>query len=265
MTWTLSPQVSLRNDRVPDADADRQQRTAAEILRRLEDQPGLVLADEVGMGKTYVALAVAVSVLEATRRKKPVVVMVPRAVAQKWRTEWAVFAERCLSPDHGLRVSEPVGRGSEFLKLLDDPASTRCHLIVLTHGALTSNLHDPFIRLALLRRAMLRRPDLASRHRAVARSAAALLNDRRFDETTVTALLAVPIAQWRTVWDRGQPKHPLTDDPVPYPFERALKAVNLAPLREALLTVPIHHNASYPTRLRKRTPSAHGGAQRRLD
>lgn len=250
MTWTLSPQVSLRNDRVPDADADRQQRTAAEILRRLEDQPGLVLADEVGMGKTYVALAVAVSVLEATRRKKPVVVMVPPAVAQKWRTEWAVFAERCLSPDHGLRVSEPVGRGSEFLKLLDDPASTRCHLIVLTHGALTSNLHDPFIRLALLRRAMLRRPDLASRHRAVARSAAALLNDRRFDETTVTALLAVPIAQWRTVWDRGQPKHPLTDDPVPYPFERALKAVNLAPLREALLTVPIHRNASYPTRLR---------------
>src|SRR3954465_8279874 len=101
MTWRLSEVVDLRNDRVSNDDADRQQRTAAEILRRLDDQPGLVLADEVGMGKTYVALAVAVSVLEATRRKHPVVVMVPAAVADKWPTEWAVFEERCLSRGHG--------------------------------------------------------------------------------------------------------------------------------------------------------------------
>ena len=161
MTWQLSNLVDLRNDRVSDMDADRQQRTAAEILPRLNDQPGVVLADEVGMGKTYVALAVAVSVLEATKRKRPVVVMVPSGVADKWPTEWAVFAERCLRPGHGLRASGAVRRGSDFLKLLDDPASTRRHLIFITHGALTSNLHDPFIRLALLRRAMLRRSDLA--------------------------------------------------------------------------------------------------------
>jgi hypothetical protein len=47
------------NDRVSDADADRQQQTAVEILRRLADQPGLVLADEVGMGKTCVLEQVA--------------------------------------------------------------------------------------------------------------------------------------------------------------------------------------------------------------
>src|SRR3954447_15905693 len=135
MNWEMSSKISLRNDRVPDEDADRQQRTAEEILRRLRDQPGLVLADEVGMGKTYVALAVAVSVIEATRRKHPVVVMVPSAVAEKWPTEWAVFSERCLAPGHGLRASAPLRRGSEFLKLLDDPASTRSHIIFLTHGA----------------------------------------------------------------------------------------------------------------------------------
>ena len=197
MSWTLSPKVCLRNDRVSDADADRQQQTAAEILRRLADQPGLVLADEVGMGKTYVALAVATSVLEATRRKRPVVVMVPPAVADKWPTEWAVFSERCLPAGHGLRASTPVRRGSDFLKLLDDPAATRSHLIFLTHGALTSNLHDPFMRLALLRRAMLNRPDLANRRRAVARFADSLLNDRRFDEDTAAALLEVPVGRWR--------------------------------------------------------------------
>ena len=87
MTWQISNLVDLRNDRVSDMDADRQQRTATEILRRLNDQPGVVLADEVGMGKTYVGLAVAVSVLEATQRKRPVVVMVPAGVADKWPTE----------------------------------------------------------------------------------------------------------------------------------------------------------------------------------
>ena len=33
--------------------------TARAILEHLRDQPGIVLADEVGMGKTYVALAIA--------------------------------------------------------------------------------------------------------------------------------------------------------------------------------------------------------------
>ena len=108
MTWQLSGRVKLRNDRVPDRDADRQTRTAAEILDRLNAQPGLVLADEVGMGKTYVALAVAVSVLESTQRKRPVVVMVPSAVADKWPTEWAVFSERCLQPGHGNRGDDRI-------------------------------------------------------------------------------------------------------------------------------------------------------------
>lgn len=250
MTWELSTSISLRNERVPDSDADRQQRTAAEILRRLADQPGLVLADEVGMGKTYVALAVATSVLEAIRNKRPVVVMVPSAVAEKWPTEWAVFAERCLAPGHGLRASPTVRRGSEFLKLLDDPAESRSHLIFLTHGALTSNLHDPFMRLALLRWALLRRRSLANRRRAIARFAGGLLNDKRFDEDTAAALLDAPISRWRDVWHRNRPHDPLDDDPVPFSLERALKKVDLAPLREALAAVPIHRNASFETRLR---------------
>lgn len=250
MRWELSGKVSLRNERIRDEDADRQQRTAAEILRRLADQPGVVLADEVGMGKTYVALAVAASVLDATRRKHPVVVMVPSAVAEKWPAEWAVFAERCLPPGHGLRASPPVRRGSEFLKLLDNDAASRSHLIFLTHGALTSNLNDPFIRLALLRRAMLRRSDLANRRRAVARFAGSLLNDHRFDEDTATALLEAPVARWLDVWHRWRPNNPLDDDPVPFALERAFKGVSLGPLRAALTTVPIHHNASFHSRVR---------------
>ena len=43
-------------------EAKRQMNTALEILNRLSLQPGVILADEVGMGKTFVALAVAASV-----------------------------------------------------------------------------------------------------------------------------------------------------------------------------------------------------------
>ena len=207
MTWTAQhTRWSLRNDRVSDKDADRQQRTAAEILRRLDDQPGVVLADEVGMGKTYVALAVAVSVLEATRRKRPVVVMVP--ACRRREVADGVGGVRGALPAPPVTASArpaPVRRGSDFLKLLDDPASSRSHLIFLTHGALTSNLNDPFIRLALLRRAMLRRRELgesAPRRRPVRRLAAQRQALRRRHGQ---ALLDAPIAQWQDVWERRQP------------------------------------------------------------
>ena len=258
MTWTMNGKISLRNDRVADEDADRQERTAGEILRRLEHQPGLVLADEVGMGKSYVALAVAVSVLEATRRRRAVVVMVPPAVAEKWPMEWAVFSQMCLPPKHGIRAVGPVRKGSDFLKLLDDPASTRAHLIFMTHGALTNNLNDPFIRLALLRRAMLRRPDLATRRRAVARFASELLNDRRFNEDVAAALLDTPDSNWRAVWERLHPNNPLDDDPVPAALGPALKQVDLGPLRAALADVPVQRNATFDSRLRKARTSLNG-------
>ena len=63
--------------RISEEDARRQENTARQILKRLSGQPGVILADEVGMGKTFVALAVAVSVALATKKRQPVVVMVP--------------------------------------------------------------------------------------------------------------------------------------------------------------------------------------------
>jgi superfamily II DNA or RNA helicase len=240
----------MRNDRVSDGDADRQTATAAEILHRLDGQPGLVLADEVGMGKTYVALAVAVSVLEATKKRRPVVIMVPSAVAEKWPTEWAVFSERCLQSGHGIRASSPVRNGSDFLKLLNDPARTRKHLIFVTHGALTSNLTDPFIKLAIIRQATAKRPALANRRRAVARYATKLLANPRFGRDVVDALFATPPSRWRSVWNDWRPQYELDDEPVPASVLRALKSVDLQPVRDVLTTVPVHNNASLDRRLK---------------
>ena len=92
--------------------------TAREILRRLEAQPGLILADEVGMGKTFVALAVAASV--ALHRKHPVVVMVPPALKEKWPRDLTVFTEKCLEPDLHAKLSYGFAeRATQFFKLLD--------------------------------------------------------------------------------------------------------------------------------------------------
>ena len=203
------------------------------------------------MGKTYVALAVPMSVLEATRRKRPVVVMVPPAVADKWPTEWAVFAERCLPAGHGLRASPtPIRRGSDFLKLLDDPASTRRHLIFLTHGALTSNLHDPFMRLALLRRAMLQRRDLANRRRArrpLRRLAAQRQALRRGHDRSPARGPRRPVAD---SLGSGTPRHPLGDDPVPFALEQARsRRLTSRRFREALAAVPLRRSASFTSRI----------------
>ena len=119
------------------ADALRQHRSAQIILNRFAEQPGVVLGDEVGMGKTFVALAVASAhvVRDPTR---PVVVMVPRGVVGKWKRDSETFRVACLrsEPERALFRVRTAETGVEFLKLLDDSESTRATVIVLAHGAL---------------------------------------------------------------------------------------------------------------------------------
>lgn len=124
-------------------DWSRQRRTAADILQRLQTQEGVVLADQVGMGKTYVALAVAVSEILATQELKQVVIFVPSAVADKWVREWKKFSESLLESGSGIRcVDQPIRSGEEFLKKLDGNPEDRAHILVVTHTALTATLKD---------------------------------------------------------------------------------------------------------------------------
>jgi hypothetical protein len=125
------------NERVPLAEQQRQRAEAVDILTRLARQPGVVLADEVGMGKTFVALAAAYCV-GVQSRKGPVVVMVPPNLVDKWEQDLDAFCSlylddtvlvnrhraqrRELRQPGALRYG--VARHSvEFLKLLDDKRS----------------------------------------------------------------------------------------------------------------------------------------------
>src|SRR5262245_36493008 len=150
-----SDAISLGTDRVSTDDAARQQRTASEILRRLAEVPGLILADEVGMGKTFVALAVAASVALTRAAAGPVVVMVPPSLKDKWPKDWDVFREHCLRGQaQTLLQAASADSGVAFLRLLDDEPDRRKAIIFLTHGALNRSLTDEWVKLALIRRAL---------------------------------------------------------------------------------------------------------------
>jgi broad specificity phosphatase PhoE len=218
VTWELSSRVDLGSDRISSSDGERQQRTAAEILRRLDHQPGVILADEVGMGKTFVALAVAVSVIEATHRRGQVLVLVPPSVQQKWPKEWHVFEETCMDPGgRPIRaVSRTVNNGADLLRLLDDKGARRNHIIFATHGAFDRSLTDPWVQLLLVRRAFLRRASLSQQRRSFVRWAGSIIPYYTpfRDPTLVKALLDSNPTRWRSVIDRLRPGL-LDDDPVP--------------------------------------------------
>jgi hypothetical protein len=88
----------------------------------------MVLADEVGLGKTYVGLAVAVSMLDAIRHgespdglpaNKPVVlVLTPTndALFNKWMREAEAFKQDCAQHENSLdwlQIGSPIEKSSK--------------------------------------------------------------------------------------------------------------------------------------------------------
>lgn len=114
---SFSDEIDLGRDRTrikDPADADRQRRTAMTLLDRFFHQdPGQqwelqLVADEVGMGKTFVALATAFAILKAMREfgatpsdlqqcQPRVLIIAPQnsALVSKWQREVGEFIKRC--------------------------------------------------------------------------------------------------------------------------------------------------------------------------
>ena len=136
---------------IQSTDAVRQETTARTILQALRDQPGIVLADEVGMGKTYVALAVVASVLEKRGRKgRPVVVMLPPGLVAKWQREWKQFQRSCCQPGaldwvRDEYAYEPL----QFLRLVE--GDVKADLVWATTNCFNRERRDPSIELAIVR------------------------------------------------------------------------------------------------------------------
>ena len=91
--------------RVPTADQKRQRHEVNAILARLRRQPGVILADEVGMGKTFVALAVAYSV--ATRSPRGPALQSADRMDRSDGPRLRVRCEWRLPLAHPMRRTEP--------------------------------------------------------------------------------------------------------------------------------------------------------------
>lgn len=253
-------------DSVPKADQQRQRAEVEEILRRLHTQPGVILADEVGMGKTFVALAIAYSVAFSSPRG-PVIVMVPANLVDKWKQDLKTFCELYLEDRRPIQrngatrkeltnrsaVRYGVARHSvELMKLLDDPPRERCHLIFLAQGAMSRQQSDKWVRLALIAEALRRHGrGKASRliqvknqiHRFLARLLWAVGEERAHDwgEDLWQQLLRTDPETWKDTYNKAvrDEKRRLIDNPVPKSVARALPRINLKPLAEALMRMPV--------------------------
>lgn len=250
----LSPWLQATTDSRFADDWTRQRRTAEDVLQRLRTQEGVVLADQVGMGKTYVALAVAVSEIAATQELGRVVVFVPSSVADKWVREWHKFSESLLDPGAGIRcVDQPIRSGEAFLKALDDPPERRNRIVVVTHTALTATLKDTFIQLALLHHATRYARDRVALRQRIGRwstGRAGLFRDQRFTPDRVAALLDTSPAKWRQTWKRLTGED-LMDDPVPAAVGEAVRTLRLDGLRAVIGALPVRRSADIGRRLER--------------
>ena len=241
---------------ISDADSQRQAVTAAHLLTRLNHQPGVILADEVGLGKTFVALAVAASVAKSTRMRRPVIVMVPPALTQKWPQEWRTFAEYCLPHDTKLRATtHTIERPAEFLRLFDDDAQSRTHIAFVAHGALTRQLADPFTKLAIIKAAYSRSSRLTDSRRRFPRWGRSLLSgtqvSRYLTQEVIDSLLNAPLDRWLGVLQKSHGDLEIADDPVYLGLTHMIQTsgVDLGPLRDVLANVPYKQNATIKSRL----------------
>jgi len=246
-------------NRITLADAQRQERTAREILRRLAHQPGLVLADEVGMGKTFVALAVAASVSLSDTRRRPVVVMVPPTLKEKWPQDFATFLENCPGAANRLRAASAES-AVEFLKLLDDPIERRNSIIFLTHGAMHRGLSDGWVKLAVIQRALKGRHHTAPLKRALSRCLGSLLWGMGWldagGEEIWLRLLDTPASDWLWLLHRhglgvhGRHVSETDDEPVPEAVIHALKDFDTTETLAALQEIPQRQSANYEARVK---------------
>jgi superfamily II DNA or RNA helicase len=254
------------NERVPKADQRRQRAEVEEILQRFSSKPGVILADEVGMGKTFVALAVAYSVATSSLRG-PVIVMVPANLMAKWEQDLKTFCELYLENRQPVERNETsvkylanakavrygIARHSiELMKLLDDPPRQRCHLIFLAQGAMGRRQTDKWVRLALIAEALrFHGRGMADRliqvkeqiHRFLAELLWAIGEERANDwgDELWQRLLRTDPAGWKKIYNSAarDQRRLLSDDPVPKSVTRALLRINLRPLANALKQMPI--------------------------
>jgi superfamily II DNA or RNA helicase len=260
VTWPIASfevaeRLDFRTTRVSEQDAARQLQTVRALIDRLSSYPGIVLADEVGMGKTFVALGVAVAAALSDRQRRPAVVMVPPSLHEKWPRDFEVFRKLVLVQERDRAIrAKGAATALEFLRLLDNPPESRPHLIFLKHGAFHAQTKDHWLRFALICRAI-SGAHLGERRSAVWRFAADILSvrSRYGDPELYRRLMNAPFQQWKEIINRlvTDPALQLDDDPVPGAVCEVLDSdgLDLRELCETLRSMPSRESPTLDSRL----------------
>ena len=248
--------------RISKDDAERQKKTAKKVLKNLTKYPGQIIADEVGMGKTFVALAVASSIAIADDR--PVVIMIPANLKRKWPRDYKRYLEFCVPEEMRERLKFGVAEnGVQFLKYLDDPPERRKSIVFMTHGSLTRTLSDGWVKLAIIQRALRGRHNTKMIRKILHR----FLGDLLFMRWVATKhadiwekLLNTHPSKWlklllkHSIDPENDNNTETDDDPVPESVIKALEKMGSKDLQEiynALEQIPRRKTKHFNTHLKK--------------
>ncbi len=250
---------------IKEKDARRQEETAKDILNRIRDkQPGLILADEVGMGKTFVALSVAVSAHLSDPDRRPIVIMVPPSLMPKWESDFEDF-KRCVKDEkvsNSLQCAKAF-TAEDFLKLFDDPIERRKTVILLKYGSMSSGLSDPWVKVALIKRAIKGRKNISDLYAGLSRFMAPIIDlkvkSNRLggdSEEFWNKILNSSTNDWIKIINRYEfYKEPLEDDPVPKSIERAIEKIPTEKVNflfdELYASMPRREGSNLDERIRK--------------
>jgi hypothetical protein len=225
LNWKFADQLidlqGIKAEKISAQDGLRQQETARSILQDLQTKPGVILADEVGMGKTYVALAVVASVLLSTGGEAhPVVVMMPPGLLGKWQREWEHFKGLCCRDTAALNSmrSATVNTPTELFKLLDNHRRKRARLVWMTTSCFHAGLYDGWLKLAFVRiaRSNSRLSDeTKKRIYRWATEMSRLKSQRQLTPDVIEHLMHLKVSQWHCYLIREGILAADADDPIP--------------------------------------------------
>jgi ERCC4-related helicase len=205
------------------------------------------------MGKTFVALGVAMVAALADRGRRPVVIMVPSSLHEKWPREFDVFKDLAIRLPHEKKLrAKQAASALDFFRLIDNDARERPHIIFLKHGAFHVQNIDQWVRLALIKRAILGM-HLGEKRNALPRFAAGLLRTKSsFNDPELFAkLFSIPNREWRNVINSHYQARLLQEDPIPDAIQKVIDSsdIDVAELRECLRDLPARESASIDERL----------------
>ena len=121
-----------------------QQRLEAMVLRARFTSPASrlkrvqILADDVGLGKTRIAMILLFAMLQKRHRPHALIIAPTRMIASNWISELSHYRRACLPPEYARTTSvELVGSGDDLMnRLLDiESASSRQQRIASLFGA----------------------------------------------------------------------------------------------------------------------------------